>query len=108
VVVFEAIGVPGIINDVMRSAPSGARVVVVGVCMESDTITPFFGTSKELNVQFALGYDPMEFSQCLRSIAEGEITVAPIITGHVGLDEVPWAFEALADPEQHCKIIVTP
>ena len=107
-VVFEAIGVPGIINDIMRSAPAGARVVVVGVCMENDTINPFFGISKELNIQFALGYDPMEFAGSLRSIAEGEIDVAPMVTAQVPLEKTPWAFEALGNPEEHCKIIVTP
>ena len=107
-VVFEAIGVPGIINDILKHAPAGSRVVVVGVCMENDTINPFFGIAKELNVQFALGYDPMEFAGSLRSIAEGEIDVAPMVTAEVGLDQVPWAFEALGSPEEHCKIIVTP
>ena len=57
-VVFEAVGVPGMIDEVLRVAPTGSRVVVVGVCMQPDTITPFFGISKELNVQFVLGYDP--------------------------------------------------
>jgi threonine dehydrogenase-like Zn-dependent dehydrogenase len=107
-VVFEAIGVPGIINDIMRSIPTGSRVVVVGVCMETDTINPFFGTSKELNIQFALAYDPMEFAASLRAIAEGEIEGAPMITASVPLDQVPWAFDALANPEEHCKIMVTP
>ena len=107
-VVFEAIGVPGIINDIMKMAPSGARVVVVGVCMENDTINPFFGISKELNIQFALGYDPMEFAGSLKSIAEGEIDVAPMVTAEVPLDEVAWAFDALGNPEEHCKIVVTP
>jgi threonine dehydrogenase-like Zn-dependent dehydrogenase len=107
-VVFEAIGVPGIINEIMRCAPGGARVVVVGVCMENDTINPFFGISKELNIQFALGYDPMEFAQSLRSIADGEIDVAPMVTAEVGLDKVAWAFDALGNPEEHCKIIVAP
>ena len=107
-VIFEAIGVPGIINDILQMAPSGSRVVVVGVCMENDTINPFFGISKELNIQFALGYDPMEFAGSLRSIAEGEIDVAPMVTAEVGLDQVSWAFDALGNPEEHCKIIVTP
>jgi threonine dehydrogenase-like Zn-dependent dehydrogenase len=107
-VVFEAIGVPGIINDIMKSAPAGSRVVVVGVCMENDTINPFFGISKELNIQFALGYDPMEFAGSLRSIAEGEIDVSPLVTAEVGLDQVAWAFDALGSPEEHCKIIVKP
>ncbi len=107
-VVFEAIGVPGIINSTLRSAPHGSRIVVVGVCMQPDTISPFFGISKELNIQFVLGYDPMEFASTLHSIAEGEIDVAPLITGEVDLDGVPGAFEALANPDEHCKILVTP
>jgi threonine dehydrogenase-like Zn-dependent dehydrogenase len=107
-VVFEAVGVPGMINEVLRWAPLQSRVVVVGVCMGADTIIPFWGISKELNVQFALAYDPMEFNESLRAIAEGDIDVGPLITGEVGIDGVPRAFEELADPEQHCKILVVP
>lgn len=107
-VAFEAIGVPGIIDDAMRDAPVGTRLVVVGVCMQPDAIHPFFGISKELQLQFVLGYDPTEFAECLRAIAEGDIDVAPMITGEVDLDGVPGAFAALADPEEHCKILVTP
>ncbi len=107
-VVFEAIGVPGIIDGALRSAPMGTRIVVVGVCMEADSITPFFGIGKELSIQFVLGYDPMEFATTLRSIAEGEIDVDPLITGEVGLDGVGGAFDELADPERHCKILVEP
>jgi threonine dehydrogenase-like Zn-dependent dehydrogenase len=107
-VVFEAIGVPGIIDDALRSAPPQTGIVVVGVCMERDAITPFFAIGKELNLQFVLGYDPMEFEASLRSIAEGDIDVAPMITGRVGIDGVPDAFRALANPDEHCKILVTP
>ncbi|MGQ0833161.1 MAG: zinc-binding dehydrogenase [Microthrixaceae bacterium] len=107
-VVFEAIGVPGIINDALRAAPHGSRIVVVGVCMQPDHISPFFGISKELNIQFVLGYDPMEFAATLHAIAEGQIDVAPLITGRVDLDGVPGAFQDLASPDTHCKILVTP
>jgi 2-desacetyl-2-hydroxyethyl bacteriochlorophyllide A dehydrogenase len=107
-VVFEAVGVPGIINDVFRRAPTGSRLVVAGVCMEPDTVLPFFGTAKEINVQFVLAYDPAEFAESLRAIAEGEIDVAPLITGQVGLDGVARAFDELAKPAEHCKILVTP
>ena len=106
--VFEAIGVPGIINEAMRAAPPQTRLTVVGVCMQPDAITPFFGIAKELRVQFVLGYDPTEFAGSLRSIAEGDIDVAPMITGEVDLDGVPGAFDALGNPEKHCKILVVP
>ena len=107
-VVFEAVGVPGIIDDVMRRARHGTRLVVVGVCMQPDTVHPFFAIAKEINVQFVLMYDPNEFADSLRAIAEGDIDVAPVITGDVGLEEVGAAFDDLADPERHCKILVTP
>jgi hypothetical protein len=71
-------------------------------------VTPFFGIAKELDVRFAFGYDPQEFTASLRSIAEGEIDAAAMVTAEVGLDRVGWAFDALGDPDEHCKIIVTP
>ena len=76
--------------------------------MQPDSITPFYGIGKELNLQFVLGYTPEEFAASLQSIAEGAIDVAPLITAEVGLPEVPAAFEMLANPEQHCKILVVP
>jgi hypothetical protein len=107
-VVFEAVGVPGIIDDVLRRARPGTRLVVAGVCMQPDTVHPFFAIAKEINVQFSLAYTPDEFAESLRALAEGEIDVTPLITGEVGLDGVGTAFDDLADPERQCKILVTP
>ncbi|OBI75176.1 zinc-binding dehydrogenase [Mycobacterium sp. E740] len=107
-VVFEAVGVPGIINDVMRRAPLGSRLVVAGVCMQPDTVVPLFGIAKEINVQFVNAYDHNEFADSLRAIAEGRIDVSPLITGEVGLEGVGAAFDELAHPDAHCKIVVTP
>jgi threonine dehydrogenase-like Zn-dependent dehydrogenase len=107
-VVFECVGVPGVLREIMRDAPLQTRVVVAGVCMEDDVIKPIFGINKELNVQFVLGYTPDEFAQTLHAIAEGQIDVAPLITGRVGIDGVPGAFETLAKPDAHAKILVEP
>jgi threonine dehydrogenase-like Zn-dependent dehydrogenase len=107
-VIFEAVGVPGMLDAAMRDAPAQAQVLVVGVCMQTDHIKPMLGVVKELNIQFVLGYQPDEFADTLRRIAEGEVDVAPLITGSVGIDGVPQAFADLADPEAHAKILVEP
>ncbi len=107
-VVFEAIGVPGILDRAMKDAPPQSRIVVVGVCMETDRVHPFVGISKELRLQFVLGYDFAEFSDTLRSIAEGEIDVDPLVTGVCGLVGVSEAFDVLGSPEEHVKIMVEP
>ncbi len=107
-VIFECVGVPGMIEQVMLGAPANARVMVVGVCMERDAIEPMFGINKELNLQFVLGYSAEEFRATLRHIAEGELPVAPLVTGKVGVEGVAQAFEDLASPEKHAKIMVEP
>jgi len=107
-VIFECVGVPGLLHQIMREAPVGARLVVAGVCMEDDLIKPMLGINKELSVQFVLGYTAEEFASTLQAIAEGRIDVAPLVTGRVGVDGVPGAFETLAKPDAHAKILVEP
>lgn len=107
-VIFEAVGVPGMIDQAMRMAPRHGRVVVVGVCMQADSIRPMVGISKELAIQFVLGYEPHEFAGCLAAIADGRVDPSPWITGTVGIDDVPRAFADLAHPDQHAKILVVP
>lgn len=107
-VIFEAVGVTGMLGAVMRDAPPASRICVVGVCMEEDRIIPFHGIGKELNIQFVLAYDLIEFGATLRHIAEGDFDVAPLITGTVDIAGVPGAFDALASPDHHAKILVEP
>src|SRR4029077_10035122 len=107
-VIFEAVGVPGMLDQAMKDAPRAGRVLVVGACMENDTVRPLIGVGKELEIRFALGYDPFEFASILNAIASEEIDVRPLITGEVGIAGVPQAFTDLGNPDDHCKILVEP
>jgi threonine dehydrogenase-like Zn-dependent dehydrogenase len=107
-VIFEAVGVAGMIDQAMRMAPKGARILIVGACMQEDRIHPMIGIGRELNLQFVLGYDPGEFAVALSSIAEGKVDVQPWLTAAVDIDGIPQAFADLADPDEHAKIMVTP
>ncbi|QPF86697.1 zinc-binding dehydrogenase [Bradyrhizobium genosp. L] len=106
--IFECVGVPGVLQQVFEGAPRSARIVVVGVCMETDKSEPMLGIVKELNVQYVLGYTPEEFAYSLRLIAEGQVDAASLVTGRVGIDGVAQAFADLANPEAHTKILVEP
>jgi threonine dehydrogenase-like Zn-dependent dehydrogenase len=107
-VVFECVGVPGVLNTVLEGAMRDTRVVVVGVCMEDDRIEPMLGIGKELSVQFVLAYTPEEFADTLDALATGRLVAEPIITGRVDIDGVPRAFTDLGNPEAHAKILVVP
>ena len=107
-VIFECVGVPGVIQQMFEKVPRDARIVVVGVCMEPDTIEPMFGIVKELSLQFVLGYTPQEFAGSLQLLADGKVDAPSLITAKVGLDGVKGAFADLGNPEQHTKILVEP
>jgi threonine dehydrogenase-like Zn-dependent dehydrogenase len=107
-VVFECVGVPGIISEIVDHAPLASRVVVVGVCMEPDTIQPAMAINKEIDLRFVFAYQPQEFRETLHLIADGKVDPTPLVTATVGLDGVAGAFETLADPERHAKILIDP
>ncbi|MBU3752169.1 MAG: zinc-binding dehydrogenase, partial [Mycobacterium sp.] len=107
-VIFECVGVPGMIDAAVTAAPLNSRVIVVGVCMKPDQIRPAMAVGKEIDLRFVFGYTPLEFRDSLHMLADGKVDASPLITGRVGLHGVPAAFEALGDPEQHAKILVDP
>ena len=104
-VVFEAVGVVGTLQHSMELAAQDGRVVVVGVCRVPDTISAMVGISKQLSVQYVLGYTPEEYAEALGALADGSIDTAPMVTRSVTIDELPATFAALADPKD-CKLVV--
>jgi threonine dehydrogenase-like Zn-dependent dehydrogenase len=107
-VIFECVGVPGVISSIIDDAPLFSRVVVVGVCVGPDRFTPAMAINKEIDLRFVFGYTPLEFRDTLHMLAEGKLDPRPMITGEVGLDGVDAAFSALGDPETHAKILIDP
>jgi threonine dehydrogenase-like Zn-dependent dehydrogenase len=107
-VIFECVGVPGVIDGIIAGTPLFSRVVVVGVCMGSDQIRPAMAINKEIDLRFVLGYTPLEFRDTLHMLADGKIDAAPLVTGVVGLPGVERSFDALGDPERHAKILIDP
>jgi threonine dehydrogenase-like Zn-dependent dehydrogenase len=92
----------------MREMPRDGKIVVVGLCMQTDRFEPTYGVMKELTLQFVVTYSPQEFRDAMHLIADGTVNVAPMITGRVGLDAIAGAFADLAKPDIHTKILVKP
>jgi 2-desacetyl-2-hydroxyethyl bacteriochlorophyllide A dehydrogenase len=107
-VVFECVGVPGILQTMIDSVVPHTRIVVVGVCTQPDTFTPMVATVKEVSLRYVFAYRPDEFANALKWIADGTVDVGPFITSTRGLDAVADAFADLRQPEEHCKILLTP
>ncbi len=107
-VIFECVGVPGVIDDIVEGAPLLSRVVVAGVCMAPDTFQPAMAVNKEIDLRFVVGYTPLEFRDTLHMLADGKVDPRPLITAEVGLEGVDGAFAVLGEPDTHAKILIDP
>ena len=105
-VIVEAVGAPGLIQHCIQMAPSGCRILVVGACMEPDTILPSMAISKDLEIRFTCGFDMQDFKFALEMAGKGRISPKMLISNKVPLSGLPEAFEALKSPTDQCKVMM--
>ena len=108
VVVFECSGRPGMIADVVVRAPIKTELIVTGICPGEDNFIPMLAVSKELVFRFVSFYDASEFAEALSILASGDIEWTQLVTGKVGFDDVPAAFERLSTSDKDAKILIAP
>ena len=107
-VVFEAAGVPGLIQEAISALRFRGRVVVAGLCLGPDTVEPLSALAKEASVHFAMAYEKDDFQYAVDMLGQGRVAPAELVTHRVGLDDVPAVFEALRRPTDQCKVLVHP
>jgi len=105
-VLFECVGVPGMLQECIGLAPKKGRVVVVGVCMQPDMLVPVFAILKEISFHFVLGYSEKEFRLTIDMLGQRRIRGEPMLTDSIDLEELPAAFEALKRPTSQCKVVI--
>ena len=106
--VIECSGRPGLINEAMQLAAVDGRVTVVGMCMAPDTVVPWFGLSKELDVRFVIYYGREDFTDTLDELAAGTLPVAGLVSEVISLEELPDRFARLAEHPDTGKVVVEP
>ncbi len=107
-VLFECVGVPGMIAESIRLAPLFGRVIVVGACMETDHLRPMAALTKELTLTFVLGHTRGDFQFVIDTLAQGRIDPSPMVSAVVDLDAFPAAFESLRTEAGGCKLLLKP
>lgn len=107
-VIFDCVGVPGVIQSCIDLARPRGTIVVVGVCMKQDAQVPFSAIMKELRIQYVLGYKDTDFARVLACMNAGQVRPAPMVTDRVGLAELPAAFEKLRRPVHQIKLMIAP
>lgn len=106
--VYENVGVPGMLQRIIESMPFDGRLVMGGYCMEPEPLYVFAAQNKRLNIQFAGGEEPQDMDLAMRRIAEGRIDVAPWLGERIGLGSVAAAIANLSGPGTSVRTVVDP
>ena len=107
-VVFECVGMAGLIERCVEHCAPRGTVVVVGLCTQPDHFKPFTLVSKEVRIQPSAFYEVRDFETTLDVLDAGITTPEAMITDHVDLPGLPDAFEALKHRTHQCKVMVNP
>jgi len=107
-VVFECVGIPGMLDQAIQLVGVRGQVVVAGVILKQDAFLPIVALGKEVAIRYSQAYTESDFEAVIGAIARGEVTPGPIHTSTVSLDELPSAFEALRSQPRECKVLIRP
>lgn len=106
--IYECVGLPGMLQQIIEAAPFDGRIVMGGYCMEQEQLFVFAAQNKRLNVQFASGEEPQDMALALRSIANGTIDVTSWLGDRIGLSGVADAIAGMSAPQAPVRTVVDP
>jgi L-iditol 2-dehydrogenase len=109
-VVIEAIGLPATWEQALKMVRKGGTVLEFGGCppgtaIKVNTEQLHYG---ETTILGAFHTTPAHFKKALNLIASGAISVKPLITRKMRLDDLNEAFETLATSKTDIKISIQP
>jgi threonine dehydrogenase-like Zn-dependent dehydrogenase len=107
-VVFECVGIPGVLDSIIKGCPRGARIFSLGGPPEGEHLNTLTAKRKGLNIQFGGGPSMDHWDEAFEAVCSGGLDVTPMLGRTVGLDEVPEALDAARDANGPPRIVVVP
>jgi (R,R)-butanediol dehydrogenase/meso-butanediol dehydrogenase/diacetyl reductase len=106
--VFECVGIPGLIAQAVAQVRVKGTVVILGLCTRPDSFVPFVALSKEVRLQTSAFFTRQEYEMALDAIETGAAEPRMLVTETIALDQVPTVFEALKHRTHQCKVLIAP
>ena len=106
--VYECVGLPGLLPQIIAGVAFEARIVMGGYCMEAEQFYVFAAQNKRLTVHFAAGEEQQDMQLALRSIADGSVDVRPWLSERIGLSGVAAAVTQMSGPLAPIRNVVDP
>ena len=107
-VVFECVGVPGVLDSIIKGCDRGTRIFSMGGPPEGDHLHTLTAKRKGLLIQFGGGPSMEHWDEAFDAVCSGSLDVTPMVGRIVGLDEVSQALDAARDANGPARIVVVP
>jgi (R,R)-butanediol dehydrogenase/meso-butanediol dehydrogenase/diacetyl reductase len=107
-IVFECVGLPGLIAQAVDQVRIKGTVVILGLCSQPDSFVPFVALSKEVRLQTSAFFTRQEYEMSLDVLNAGAAEPRAMITETVTLADVPTVFESLRKRTHQCKVMIAP
>jgi threonine dehydrogenase-like Zn-dependent dehydrogenase len=107
-VVFECVGAPGLVQQLVETCEMWTRIYVAGAWYTDDTINCTDAARKGVTVQFGGGPLPDDWYGTLDAVCDGRLDPRPSVGRVIGLDDVPAAIDEARRAEGPPRVIVHP
>lgn len=105
-VVYECVGVPGMLTKSVMHARKYGRVISLGFCTEPDPMMPSLAAYKCVSVQYLVGYTMQDFLFIADRFDAGHIDPNTIVTNEIPLGDLPDMFTTLRGRNEETKVHV--
>jgi (R,R)-butanediol dehydrogenase/meso-butanediol dehydrogenase/diacetyl reductase len=107
-IVFECVGIPGLIEQAVSQVRPRGTILLLGLCTKPDTFNSFAMLAKEVRLVTSAFFTVPEYLASLDALAEGAIEPRLLVTDTISLAETPEVFESLKHRTSQCKVLIAP
>lgn len=107
-IVFECVGVPGLIAQAVNQVRGRGTIVLLGLCNQPDTFNSFAMLSKEIRLITSAFFTRGEYEAALDALDRGAAEPRALVTQTISLADTPATFEALKHRTHQCKVLIAP
>lgn len=107
-IVFECVGIPGLINQAVSQVRPQGTILLLGLCTKPDTLHTFPMLSREVKLVTSAFFTVPEYEQALAALDDGAIEPRLLVTDTISLSQTPDVFESLKQRTQQCKVLIAP
>ena len=107
-IVFECVGIPGLIDQGVKQVRGNGTIVLLGLCTKPDTIHTFPMLSKQIKLITSAFFTVQEYEATLAALEAGAHAPRQLVTDTISLTNTPDVFESLKQRTNQCKVLIAP